>query len=83
MASVSLQSFLIHLARTERVPTVCAVTALDEADAVTLVRDAYGTDADPVSIEALPPVTIQERIGPFDFGVPVVRGIWYPHINNP
>jgi hypothetical protein len=85
-ADVSLRSFLIDFGNAERLPHLCAVTAQDDADALTLVRDAYrpgGEVPKPVSVEMLPPAEIQERIGSLDFGVPVARGIWYPHINDP
>lgn len=81
--AVALQSFLIDFGDVERVPNLCAVTATDENDALALVRGAYGQAPSPVSIEALSAAAIQDRIGHFDFGVPVVRGIWFPHISNP
>jgi hypothetical protein len=37
----------------------------------------------PIVVEALTPEEIHARTGQFDFGVPVLRGIWYPHVDNP
>lgn len=83
---VSLRSFLITSGRGERLPAWCAVTALDEEDALELVRSVFGPDGDwsqTVAVEELGPDEIQERIGNLDYGVPVVRGICYPHLDNP
>ena len=69
-----------------RLPLSWAVTAFDEADALGLVRDTYCPGAElpsPDESEELSPAVIQERIANVDYGVPVVRGIWYPHLNNP
>ena len=69
-----------------QMPFACAVSAYDEDDALDLVRATYAPDRDlprPGSVEELSPEEIQRRIGNFDFGVPVVRGIWYPHVSNP
>jgi hypothetical protein len=67
-------------------PLACAVTAYDENDALELVRVVYPPDGDQPprdSIEELTPEAIQNRIGHFDFGIPVVRGVWFPHLTNP
>lgn len=67
-------------------PFACAVSAYDQEDAVELVRATYAPESGlprPGSIEELSAEEIQRRIGNADFGVPVVRGIWYPHANNP
>ena len=68
-----------------QMPFACAVTAYDEGDAVELIRVTYVPDGElrPGSIEELEPQEILNRIGHFDFGVPVVRGIWYPHLTSP
>ena len=69
-----------------RVPFACAVSAYSEDDALDLLRATYAPDGDlpqPGTIAELPPAEIQKRIGSADFGVPVVRGIWYPHVGNP
>lgn len=69
-----------------RVPAWCAVTAFDADDAVELVRSVYAPDdLLPLSVEVedLSPKEIQSRIGNSDFGVPVLRGIWYPHVDDP
>ncbi len=67
-------------------PFACAVSAYDVDDALEFVREVYAPDGAlprPGSVEELSPEAIQQRIGNFDFGVPVVRGIWYPHLSNP
>ena len=87
MTCVTLRSFLFRFVSEEvRLPLSCAVTAFDEADALGLVRDTYCPGAElpsPDESEELSPAVIQERIANVDYGVPVVRGIWYPHLNNP
>jgi hypothetical protein len=83
---MSLRSFLIEFDTEENIPSVCAVTARDESDALTLIRDTYrpeGVLPDPTTMEQHTPEAIQSRIGRFDFGMPVTRGVWYPHIDNP
>lgn len=50
------------------------------------MRSVYEPDGalpDSLAIDELSPEEIQARIGNFDFGVPVVRGIWYPHLGDP
>jgi hypothetical protein len=88
--TVALRSYLIRINDDGggcRFPVACAVTAHDEADALALVRETYCHEH-----HALPAVTVQEgvtfeevvqQIGDADYGVPVVRGIWYPHLSNP
>jgi hypothetical protein len=81
-----LRTFLVTDFRSPEMPFACAVSAYDQDDALDLVRATYAPDRDLPrhwSIEELTPEEIQRRIGNFDFGVPVVRGIWYPHLNNP
>lgn len=83
---VTLRSFLVEFGDSPRLPRVCAVTAYDERDALALIRNVYSPDAElpePVILLALAPAEILARIGTFDFGVPVLRGIWYPHLDNP
>ncbi len=87
---MALRSFLIRFATDGtgcRFPSACAVTAYDEQDALGLVRSSYAKDGElpPVS-EMQVGVTFEEvaaQIGNADYGVPVVRGIWYPHLDNP
>jgi len=69
-----------------RLPFACAVSAYDEEDALDQIRATYAPNDDlprPGTVEELSPEAIQQRIGNFDFGVPVTRGIWYPHLSNP
>ena len=85
-ARVSLQSFLITSRGDEHFPGWSAVTAYDDADALGLLQAAYrpgGSLPARLVVEELSPAEIQLRIGNFDYGVPVVRGIWYPHTTNP
>lgn len=83
---VSLRSFLITSDHADRLPVCSAVTALDEDDALELLRAVYRSDEvlpQTLVVEELSPDEIQARIGNFDYGIPVVRGIWYPHLANP
>jgi len=66
-------------------PFACAVTAYDERDALEMVGAVYSPTSLPTPgvVEELTPEEIMRRIGHFDFGVPVVRGVWYPHVNTP
>ena len=69
-----------------RLPFACAATAFDEPDALSLVQETYCPGVPlpaPTEAEELNPEEILARLGNYDFGVPVVRGIWYPHLNNP
>lgn len=87
MTAMALRSFLFSfLSQEVRLPLSCAVTAFDEEDALSLVQETYCPGValpGPTEAEELSPAQIQARIGNVDFGVPVVRGIWYPHLNNP
>jgi hypothetical protein len=83
-------AYLIEFAPPSRdVPWLCAVTAYDADDAMSLVAAAFRPDGSslPEVTEVLEGVTfddVKERVGAHGgFGVPVVRGIWYPHIENP
>ena len=84
---VGLRSFLITSDNVERFPACWAVTPLDEDDALELLRAVYpppdGLLPQMLVVEELSPKEIHGRIGNFDYGVPVVRGVWYPHLDNP
>ena len=87
---MSLQSYLVRFAGHGSgcwVPLAVAVTARDEQDALDLIRATYaqGSDLPPVA-EMQVGVTFDDvaaQVGKADYGGPVVRGIWYPHLDNP
>jgi hypothetical protein len=71
-----------------RLPIGCAVTAYDLDDALEQIRAVYAPEVDslpaPTSIqEGVTFEEVEAQIGRADFGVPVLRGIWYPHLENP
>lgn len=83
---VTLRSFLIQSHSGGRFPRLCAVTASDPEDALGLFKATYSRDglvSQALAIDELSPAEIQRRIGNADFGIPIVRGIWYPHLENP
>lgn len=74
-----------------RMPWACGVTGHDEADALRLVEEHFPggltthrirrrvEDVDVTTVAS----EVAEKMSPVDFGVPMVRGIWYPHLGNP
>lgn len=86
--STSLRSYLVTDFDVSGcwMPFACAVSAYSETDALELLRATYAPEGDlprPGTVEELTAEEIQRRIGNYDFGVPVVRGVWYPHLSNP
>jgi hypothetical protein len=90
-SSVSLQAFWFEFGPDDRygcnLPFACGVTAASEAEALALVANQFigGQPLPPRrrTIENLSLDEIESRWGQLDFGVPVVRGIWFPHVQNP
>lgn len=72
-------------------PWACGVTAFDERDALDQVAELFPDglarhqvrrrleDVDVSDLAA----ELESRGRSFDFGVPLVRGVWYPHVRNP
>lgn len=74
-----------------RMPWACGVTGHDEVDALRQVEEQFPggltthmirrriEDVDVTTLAS----EVAEKMSPVDFGVPVGRGIWYPHLRNP
>jgi hypothetical protein len=72
-------------------PWACGVTAFDEEDALHQLADLFPDgyrrhrarrrleDVDLSDLAA----ELQRRGRSFDFGIPLSRGVWYPHVANP
>ena len=87
---MSLRSFWIEWTTETgvRLPLGCAVTAFDLDDALEQIRSVYSPNDAPLPTptsvrEGVTPDDVEAQVGRRDFGVPVVRGIWYPHLDNP
>jgi hypothetical protein len=90
MRAVILRSFWVEWTSPtpERLPLGCAVTAWDLDDALEQIRSVYCPTASEVSQPTLveEDITVEgvaTRVGWVDIGVPLLRGIWYPHLDNP
>ena len=72
-------------------PWACGVTGHDEADALRHIEalwpgglDSYAIRRRIEDLDVSDLATeVAAKMAPVDFGVPVVRGIWYPHLTNP
>jgi hypothetical protein len=80
--AVAFHTFLIFKGELGS-PLSWAVTATDSDDALTLIDPYYSGDPSDLTIVEMSPEEIQSHIPRGDFGMPLVRGIWSPHFDDP